>query len=50
MAFSMEVNAAVGLSGLMPLGLSLQEHPSDQTPPPKTRGQERGPTDDTEWV
>lgn len=32
MAFSMEVNAAVGLFGLIPLGFSLQEHPSDQTP------------------
>lgn len=41
MAFSMEVNAAVGLSGSVPLGLSLQEHPSDETTPPKAGG-ERG--------
>lgn len=30
--FSLEVNAAVGLSGLVPLGFSLQQHPSDETP------------------
>lgn len=40
MAFSMGVNVAVGLSGLVPLGLSLQEHPSDETTPPKTRDQQ----------
>lgn len=50
MAFSMGVNVAVGLSGLVPLGLSLQEHPSDETTPPKRRGQKKGPADDTEWV
>lgn len=46
----MAQNCHVGLSGLVPLGLSLQEHPSDETPPPKTRGQKSGPADDTEWV
>lgn len=32
MTFSLEVNAAVGLFGLVPLRLSQQQHPSGETP------------------
>lgn len=41
MTFSLEVNAAVGLFGLVPLRLSQQQHPSGETPS-KDKGVEEG--------